>query len=199
MQILKYILKNINLLNILLIIAIVISADYAISPFLGSVKYKTPASKQIPMEELDIITIKPPVHDPLLISEQNLFHPERKIPPEKRVDGPPQPKPEFVLYGTTITDTVRLAYMEDKTSPASMQKTKRHHTLKKGDVLSGYVLREIEEDRVVMERDDEKIIVTVYDSQKTRGVASPQPPQPVPTPPQPRRPIRPPIPPRTTQ
>lgn len=199
MKIFKYILKNINLLNILLITAIIIFADDAISPFFGSVKYETPTPKQIHKEEVEIIAIKPPVHDPLLISEQNLFHPERIIPPEKKVEGPPQPRPEFILYGTIITDTVRLAYMEDKKSPASLQKTKRHHTLKTGDVLSGYVVREIEEDRVVMERDDEKIIVSVYDPQKVRSVASPQPPQPAPPPPQPRRPIRPLIPPRTTQ
>jgi hypothetical protein len=98
------------------------------------------------------------------IPEENLFHPERKIPVEKKADQqqPPLPKPEFVLYGTLITDGLRLAYIEDLKAPRnSPGRGKRQTALKKGDSLSGFTVKEIEADRIVMTRGEESVDVKV--------------------------------------
>jgi len=104
------------------------------------------------------------------IPEGNLFHPERKIPVEKNADQQqPLLKPEFVLYGILITDDLRLAYMEDlKTHRDSPGRGKRQTALKKGDTLSGFTLKEIETDRIVMARGAEKIVVLVNDPSRSK-------------------------------
>jgi hypothetical protein len=72
------------------------------------------------------------------------------------------PKPEFVLYGTLITDDLRLAYMEDLKAPRnSPGRGKRQTALKKGDTLSGFTLKEIEADRIIMARGEESLTVKV--------------------------------------
>jgi hypothetical protein len=109
------------------------------------------------------------------ISDENLFHPERKIPVEKKVDQQQQPlqQPEFVLYGTLITDNLRLAYVEDLKAPrTSTGRGKRQTALKKGDTLSGYILKEIDPEQIVMARGEETIVVKVLGNQlkKERSV-----------------------------
>lgn len=201
MNLLKYILKNINLLNILLISAIFLLADYGLMPMLSITKFSVPAPKKAIEKEEEVRPAVVSPTDPLVMIEQNLFHPERRIPPEKKADVLPVPKPEFVLYGTTVTKDMSLAYMEDKNSPSATPRGRRHLTLKKGDSLSGYVIKEIDADRVVMEKEDERIVVYIYDSQKTRSADTttqqPQQAQPpsqvVPGQPARRQPVRPPV------
>ena len=105
-----------------------------------------------------------------LIADQNLFHPERKIPPEKKAEAP-LPKPEFVLYGTLITSDLGIAYLEDKkgapvTTPG---RGKRQTALKKGESLSGFILKELFNDRVVMNRGEETMTVYLNDSQAPKA------------------------------
>ncbi len=72
-----------------------------------------------------------------MISEQNLFHPERKIPPEKQQEKA-VPKPDLFLYGTLITNDASYAFVEDKKAPYSTAgRGKRQTTLKKGDIWVG--------------------------------------------------------------
>jgi len=154
----KRILKNINLLNILLIVAILIFINYTILPLFDmSVRFTLPTGK------------KPPVHtDYTMIAENNLFHPERKIPVDK-TDNQPLEQPEFILYGTLITDDIRIAYLGDRKSPVSTAgRGKRQTVLKLGDVMSGYILQEIAPDTVVMERGDDRIRVNLTVSTKER-------------------------------
>jgi hypothetical protein len=170
---LKYIFRNINLLNIILIAAIILMAKYTILPLFSiNIKYTLPAEKKIVHEKEGIPAEShiPSPSDYIIIAEENLFHPERKIPVEKK-DEQPLPKPEFVLYGTMITDNTKLAYLEDKKSPhTTTGRGKRQVTLRKGDSLSGFTLKEIEQDKVVMVRGDETIIVNVTDSKKERSI-----------------------------
>jgi hypothetical protein len=109
------------------------------------------------------------------IADQNLFHPDRKIPPEKK-EQPPLPMPDFVLYGTLITPELSLAYLEDKKAPVSTPgRGARQTALKKGESLSGFVLKEVLADRVVMARGEDTLAVQLTDpkSPKTREVAAP--------------------------
>lgn len=98
-----------------------------------------------------------------VIADNNIFHPERIIPIEKKAETA-LPKAEFVLYGTMIADDLSIAYMEDIKAPRSTPgRGKRQTALKKNSTLSGYTLKEIEADKVVMVRGEEKITVKIND------------------------------------
>jgi hypothetical protein len=73
-------------------------------------------------------------------------------------------KPDFVLYGTLVADNISVAYMEDKKSPRTTPgRGKRQTALKKGDTLSGYTLKEIDPEHVIMVRGEDTLIVKVID------------------------------------
>ena len=164
-------LKNVNPLNIMLIALIVFMANYAVLPLLNmKITYTPVAHKKISnvaskdKGDESVEGQNPSAMDYTIIADQNLFHPERIIPPEKKEEAA-LPKPEFVLYGTLITDDVSLAYMEDKkalrTTPG---RGNRQTVLKKGNTLSGFTLKEIDPDKVVMVRGEETLVVKVMDS-----------------------------------
>jgi len=162
----KNLIRNLNLLNVLLLSALTFFVLYSIFPsFSTEVKYVIPISKKIIDEEDEQTeqTQIPSIAEYANISEDNLFHPERKIPVEKKEEQP-LPKPDFVLYGTLITDDMRIAYMEDLKAPRSTAgRGKRQISMKKGDTMSGFTLKEIEADKIVMVRGEEKMTVPVND------------------------------------
>ena len=178
MRRLSRLLKNITVLNIILLIFAILLADYVVFPLLNvKVKYVPAIPKKLSPEKEE----KPEQgktstpSDYTIIADQNLFHPERKIPPEKKEEAA-LPKPEFVLYGTLITENMRYAYLEDKKAPRSTPgRGKRQTALKQGDSLSGYTLKEIDDDKVVMVRGEDVLTLKVIDSsiKKDREAASP--------------------------
>ncbi len=180
MKLLLYLLKNINLLNIALAGLITAGVFYIFAPT-PAIDLKVTTSvpdKPLPetKEALPQAQNIPP-SDYAIIAEQNLFHPDRKIPAEKKAEAP-KAQPEFVLYGTLLAGDISLAYIEDMKSPQSTPgRGKRQTTLKKGDTLSGFTLKEIEKDKIVMVRGEDSIIVHLTDSSKskTRAAASTQP------------------------
>ena len=180
MKLLTYLLKNINLLNIALTALITAGVLYIFAPMPGiDLKITRSAASNKPLPE----TKGEPSHaqnippsDYTIIAEQNLFHPDRKIPAEKKADSP-KPQPEFVLYGTLLADDISLAYIEDRKSPQSTPgRGKRQTALKKGDTISGFTLKEIKKDMVVMARDEETLNLFLDDSKKpkTREISQPQ-------------------------
>lgn len=160
-------LRNINVLNIILFVVALVLANYVVFPLLNmEVKYvpATPRKLSDQKEEKPAQSQTSNPTDYTIIADQNLFHPERKIPPEKKEEIA-LPKPEFVLYGTLITDNLKFAYLEDKKSPRSTPgRGKRQTALKQGDTMSGYTLKEIDYDKVVMAKGEETLIVKVIDS-----------------------------------
>jgi hypothetical protein len=149
-------------------VAVVLFAGYWLSPVLAAkIKFALPATRksvEAKGEEKTSQPQPPSVTEYNLISEENLFHPERRIPPEKKADEAPLPKPDFVLYGTLIADDIKLAYLEDLKAPRSTAgRGKRHTALRKGDTMSGFTLKEIDSDKVVMARGEEKMIVPIVD------------------------------------
>jgi hypothetical protein len=164
---LKTVIGNINILNMLLMTVMIIFADYSIAPMLETkVNYTLPVAKQHASagekQEEDITLVHlPSVLEYALIGEDNLFHPERKIPVEKKEEQP-LPKPEFVLYGTLITNDISLAYIEDMKAPRSSPGRGRRQTaLRKGETLAGFTLKEIEHEMIVMVRGEEKMTVPI--------------------------------------
>lgn len=190
MQYLKYFLRNVNLLNTILIIIIILLSGYMVYPLIGvNIKLALPVIKKTPTdsEKETIQSQVPSPSDYAIIAEQNVFHPERKIPVMKNDEKPIAQKPDIVLYGTMITDEISLAYIEDKRSPQSTPgRGKRQTVLKKGDTIDGYTLKAIEADKIVMAREDDAVMVYLNDPQKPKtreSLASaipPAPQQPVP-------------------
>jgi hypothetical protein len=180
----KYFIKNITPLNVLLTSVIVFMAYYTLFPLIGAdIKYalpspgKTVLEKTGPPEGLN----PAPLSSYTIIADNNLFHPERKIPVEKKTaeEQQPLPKPDVVLYGTLITDSLSLAYLEDLKAPRNTPGRGRRQTaMKIGDTLSGFVLKEIDTDKIVMAKGDENMTVYVHDPTKLkrRDTAATQPP-----------------------
>jgi hypothetical protein len=176
MRALRYLYKNINLLNVLLLLVIVGVTIFAVLPlFRMKVKYTLPAGKAKMVEQVAMTKEATQATSPadyVVISENNLFHPERKIPPEKKEEKV-LPKPELVLYGTVIGDGVSVAYIEDKKSPKnSPGRGKRQAVVRKGDVLGGFVLKDIETDRIVLSRGEEVMVVRLTEAGKHREVGT---------------------------
>jgi len=167
-----YLLKSINILNILLILTASIVGYMAFSPLIYTrIKVPLPKAKVVLLDgRWNVQDVQyPPLADFAKIPDQNLFHPDRIIPVEKM----PIPMPELVLYGTLITDDISVAYVEDKKAPPPSTQTqsqrKRQISLKKGQSISGFVLKEIDTDRIVLYRGKEKLVVKQDGLQKTRS------------------------------
>lgn len=175
----KYFLRNINVLNILLIATIIVFANYTFFlMFISKIKYALPSitksinADKASSDENPLISSS----DYMIISEENLFHPERKIPPEKKEEAAPLPKPEFILYGTLITPDTSLAYMEDLKTPRNTAgRGKRQTPLKKGDMMSGFTLTDVQPDKIMMVRGEDKMVVHVYNPgrSKTKDISAP--------------------------
>jgi len=169
----KYLFRNITVLNVVLAVVAAAWAGTVISPLVrtNAVFTPPPVKKTEPAkEELPAQSQVPSPQDYTLIADQNLFHPERKIPVEKPPGPPPPPPPEFVLYGTLMTDTTSVAYMEDKKAPQSTAgRGKRQISLKRGEMLSGFILKDIDPEKVVMVRGDESITVRLTDAQHPKA------------------------------
>ncbi len=167
----RYFLRSFNLLNVVLAAAVVLLLGYTIFPMMTTdIRISLSAAKEkaaVRTEKPAPVTAAAPA-DYLVIADLNPFHPERRVPPEKK-DEKSVAKPEIVLYGTLITDGVRTAYVEDRKSPYSTPgRGKRQRTLKKGDVIGGYVLKAIEDKRIILVKGDDVMIVGM-DGDKKRA------------------------------
>jgi len=173
MHALKPILRNLTVLNGILFTAVAIWVFLIVLPFVNmriNVTAVRPVqtvqgNRTSATESLNLSPV-----DYTMVSEQNLFHPERKIPPEK-AEEKAVPRPEVVLYGTLLMNDVSIAYIEDKKSPrTSPGRGKRQIAAEKGYNLNGYILREIKPDSIVFVKGDDRLIVRLEDGEKRRDV-----------------------------
>ncbi|HTZ18066.1 MAG TPA: hypothetical protein VMB78_06460 [Dissulfurispiraceae bacterium] len=189
----RSLLKQITPLNCILFAGILAIVYFVLLPaFIKEVKVVVKAPAQKAAEQKKNETAEPPappMQDYAVVAEKNLFHPERIIPVVK-VEAV-VPRPDLILYGTLITDNVSIAYLSDvkalRTTPGRGQ---RQTGLKLGETISGYILKEVQPDRVVMVRGDDRFEVLVTAGKKKRGgpeTATPAAPHPAaphpPTPP----------------
>jgi len=176
MRFLRNLIQNANVLNVLLAIVILaFAAGIAISAIQTRRLYTTPRIKEkgpAAVEQPVEVAAKMP-SDYAVIGEQNLFHPERTIPVDKKVEVP---RPEVVLYGTMM-GTERLALIEDKKNPVTTPgRGNRQRFVRKGEVISGYTVTDIMSDRITLARGDDKMTVMLADPGKQRTVDAGGPP-----------------------
>lgn len=189
---LKAIIRNFTILNMILLLITVLFTFAVFLPKLEiRVKYALPPIKDHQETEKEVMQTEgktPSVTEYASISEKNLFSPERKIPAEKKGgDQQSLPTPDFLLYGTLLSSEIKLAYIEDlKAIRNTPGRGRRQAALKIGDSLSGFTLKEIHADSIVMSRGGETVTVRIADNpeKKTRTFqAAPQPKSEQPSPP----------------
>lgn len=175
----SYFLRSINLLNVILVGLVILMTHSTAGPQFykpfrpmpSKAASKAPGENEPPAGDGKTVTL-----DYISIAEKNLFHPERKIPVEKTAEeAKPLPKPEFVLYGTTLLSDRSIAYLEDKKAPQSTPgRGKRVSVLAKGESLSGYVLEDVGRESVLMVRGNEKLTVSLNELKERMGGQPPQ-------------------------
>lgn len=171
----KYIFRSVTAGNLLLAIAAAYMAYWLVMPSISRqapspLKVQTSPAKMAEGVRNEFSAPSPA--DYAIIAEENLFHPERIIPPEKKAEQE-LPKPDFILYGTLVSEDASLAFIEDLKAPRlTPGRGKRQIVLKRGDMLSGFVLKEIEQDRIIMVRGEDRIAVSVRDAQKPKTRAA---------------------------
>jgi hypothetical protein len=185
------VLRQINLVNCVLItISIIFIYVFLIPRWDTDVSFVPPPITKKPAEKNSDDSLKTPTLSPQeyrAIADENLFHPDRIIPPEKKPESV-LPKPEFILYGTLITPDLKTAYLEDKKAPVTTPgRGQRQSALNVGESLSGFRVKEILPDKVVMTRGEETIQVLLQEpgSSKARETTpgpGPRTPTPLPIP-----------------
>lgn len=174
----RHLLRNINLLNVLLgcvLIAVAyltffphssVKADYRKTVAKKTQTKKKPADSKTASEDEK----NPSPADYMVIADENLFNPDRKIPEKKNQQkqaAKKLPKPEFVLDGTLITKDLQIAFMEDKKAPVNTPgRPNRQTPLKIGDSMSGYTLMKIDKDKVIMQRGTDKMTISLETPEK---------------------------------
>jgi hypothetical protein len=172
----RYFFLSLNVLNCLLGLVVAAVFHFVVVPLLNPVARVTLPAVQgaaTGFTEQAKPAQRPPVNDYALISDKNLFHPERTMPQEKQPEKA-IPKPDVVLYGTMLADDASYAFIEDRKVPYSTPgRGKRQTILKKGDRLSGYTLVEIAADRIVLLSGEERVVVMLDDKAKVRTGEAP--------------------------
>lgn len=175
MNIRRYLLRSINVLNLLVLTASIGFFIYFLNPLLETpMSVKIPPSKEMSpgMTMMTSETKKPPIADYALIGEQNLFHPDRIIPEGKEGKKAPAsvPRPELVLHGTMITSGLKIAYMEDKkAAPKTTGRGVPYIVAKEGDNVSGYTIKQITEDMIVLANGEEQMTLYLDELKVRKG------------------------------
>jgi hypothetical protein len=159
-----------NLLNILLMMALALFSIHTLMPFLyTNIEITLPEAREATLNQeiKQYSRLSPSLADFIIVTEQNVFHPGRRAILYKKGEQE-FARPELILYGTLITNDTCVAYVEDKKNAfSSPGRGNRQIVLNKGDVIGGFVLKEIEAEKIILIRGEEKMIVTLYEN-KTR-------------------------------
>lgn len=170
MKILSSFLKSASVLNLAMAFMAAVLAFFLLQSYFGGMDaINLPGVKTVaPARDFKSLQGELPSYpDYADMSEKNIFHPERKI---LKGDEAVQQRPEILLYGTLVTDEIRLAYLEDKHTPLSTPgRGKRQMVVKQGGTVSGYFVKEVNNNNIVLVRGADRIIVSVYDERKRRG------------------------------
>ena len=175
MKVLWSIPRNVTLLNLLLAVALVLAGIGIICPAMSmNNRLKLPriVPKEMVLPEKPVEgAVQPLPTDYAVVSEMNLFHPQRVIPIDAKKE---LPKPELFLCGIIMYGNQRVAFVEDKKNPiTSPGRGKRQTELRKGSVYAGYSVTEIGKDSIVLTRGEQSVSVYLMDQAKRGGKNAP--------------------------
>jgi len=161
----KALLKNINVLNLLLLaMAIFLFLKFNDSLNDKKINFTIFNPKEVLMETEEKAAAEKAANytDYAVIAEKNLFHPQRKMNSEKAEEQQQLAKPDIILYGTIISDEKKTAYVEDRKSPYSTAgRGKRQIAVNEGGMIAGYKLAKVNADSIVLVRGEDKITITL--------------------------------------
>jgi hypothetical protein len=175
MKLIKVLLKNINVLNLLLLamaIFLFLKLDDSLALIGKKVNFTIPKPKEVltKNEEKAATESAANYSDYIVIAEKNLFHPQRRIALEIK-EAEQMARPEIILYGTLITDEKRIAFIEDKKNPYSTPgRGKRQVTVDEGSMIAGYKLEKVNAESILLVHGDDRITVDLK-TQKDRKYA----------------------------
>lgn len=171
MKVLRSISRGVTLLNLLLASAVVLACVSIIFPAARvSSRFKLPqiAPKEAALQENPGEAAAAPLPtDYAVVSEMNLFHPQRIVPVDVKAQ---LPKPELFLCGVIRYGNDLVAFVEDKKNPTvSPGRGKRQTVLRKGNVYAGYSVMEINNDSIVLARGEQSVSAHLMDPDKRGG------------------------------
>ncbi|MBF0563613.1 MAG: hypothetical protein HQK89_00065 [Nitrospirae bacterium] len=162
-------LRHVNVLNLMLISLVFLLGHYEYGIYKQplSVRVASDKTAKAGKAELKIDEGKKLLDrgSYMVVTDKNLFNTERKlILQKKEVEIPP---PDLIVYGTIITDNLKLAYVEDKRVPFSTPgRGQRQRTVRVGEALSGYTLKTVTPDKVEFVKGDKVLSVNILDSNR---------------------------------
>ena len=171
-------MRHINILNLFILSAAIGFYLYFLNPLLTtplSVELPSPKEISLEMQSSTDKTTKPSISDYTLIGEQNLFHPDRVMPAEKMEKAEKKaaisvPRPELVLHGTMIVNGLKIAYVEDKkATPTTPGRGARQLVVKEGDNISGFILKQITENMIVLANGEEQMTLYLDELKDRKG------------------------------
>lgn len=168
----QYLIDNLNVLNLFLFAAAGVFFFYFLFPLLNApfsvnvpLPKETHAGAAVSAPEKE----KQPPADYAVIEAQNLFHPNRVIPPEKTA-ALQVPRPELILHGTIITGGLKIAFVHDKkAAPTSPGRGVRQIALKEGESISGYKLQQVTEKMIVLANGEDQMTLHLDELKERKG------------------------------
>jgi hypothetical protein len=161
-------LRNYFLINLILILVL---------SFLGFKLYETyratagiPLSSEIKKKKAkNVTTRRAPVFNEAsynVITQKDLFRPSRSAPDQKaeKTSEKTDPKNPPKLFGTIILENEKSAILQDSESKATK-------TYKLNELISGFTITEILEDKVVLVKDGENLEVKLRED---KGIVTPK-------------------------
>jgi len=167
---LKYLILNLLLLFVVLTVAIENCDTWTRPVELVSnhTAVKKPAIKTETSLAMPITKGSPSIQSYILISEKNIFSPERKDFPVTAVEQfKTNVRPQVVLYGVTIAEDYQAASVVNPGRP--LRKGERETmTLKIGEKIGEYKLAKVLPDRIALENNGDAFEILLYDSRNPK-------------------------------
>ncbi|HOW53134.1 MAG TPA: hypothetical protein PLR60_00665 [Syntrophorhabdaceae bacterium] len=170
-KIFRSISRGVTPLNLILTSAVVLACVSIIFPVTrASCRFRLPQIVQkraVPQEDPGEMAVALLPTDYAVVSEMNLFHPQRTVPIDVKAQ---LPKPELFLCGVIRHGNELVAFVEDKKNPTtSPGRGKRQTVLRKGSVYAGYSVMEINNDSIILTRGEQSVSVHLMDPDKRGG------------------------------
>lgn len=163
-------LKNINVLNIALAVFAGVLFFIWVYPLLHTNnRIEIPKGHEDAAESgeeaSNVSEPSPMAVDYAIVTDKNLFHPERRMPSVNIVkEDAPVERPDILYFGSVITEEKKIAYIEDKKNPYSTPgRGKRQTHLAEGAIIGGYTLKEVNPENIVLVRGDDKFVINLRD------------------------------------
>lgn len=163
-------LKNINVLNIALAVLAGVSFFIWVYPLLHTnIRIEIPKGLEdvagSDEEASNVSKPSPMAVDYAIVTDKNLFHPERRYASSNIAkEDQPIERPDILYFGSVITSEKKIAYIEDKKNPYSTPgRGKRQTHLAEGAIIGGYTLKEVNPENIVLVRGDDKFVINLRD------------------------------------